>query len=70
MPVKPFRPSTPKQRANSAALVRVGTDAFTYPQIAARLGCTVIQAQRKVRGIRARQSNNVVTWATLGAKDA
>jgi hypothetical protein len=67
MPVKPFRHSRPKQRANNCAvLVRVGESAFTYKQIAAKLECTVVQAQGKVRRIRERKSNNQVTWDSLG----
>lgn len=56
-----------RQRANnSVVLVRVGRDAFTYPQIAERLNCTVKEAQNKVRRVRDRKSNNQVTWEALG----
>jgi hypothetical protein len=70
MQVNPYeQQSPPKRRPNNTVLVRVGQSAFTYEQIAARLNCTVAQAQGKVRRIRERKANNQVTWENLGVAD-
>lgn len=67
MPVT-LRNSTAKQRRGAVTLVRVGNDAFTYPQIAARLNIQQATARRRVQSLR--QARKPVTWSALGYVEA